>query len=232
MNERFVQECQRAVFLLEAGQPVESLLGEKLPLFPGEGKPRRPPLRYLQPRKRKANAPKQASTQPSVSQHSTQSSVSQFSVGVMQASTASGFPDPAAASMSFPEFLERMRLNATNGGGVRRQPPSPTPSHQPKPVSDQVNDVYYPTIPWTTTKGSQVADRSNLASEASSVSMLHNAIQWQSSVGRYSSSASPDKAKLALGLVDDVYDPRMLSQGPRFARRSRPGQAGRTASFM
>lgn len=218
---------------------MDSLFGEKLPLFPGEGKPRRPPLRYLQPRKRKANAPKQASTQSSVSQHSTgvmqQSSVSQHSNGVMQPSTASGFPDPAAAPMSFPEFLERMRLNhsATNGGGVRRQPPSPTPSHQPKLVSsDQVNDVYYPTIPWTTKGSSQVADRSNLASEASSVSMLHHAVQWQSSIGRYSSSASPDKAKLALGLVDDVYDPRFLSQGPRFAKRSRPGQGGRTASFM
>ncbi|KAG8892907.1 hypothetical protein FRC01_013889, partial [Tulasnella sp. 417] len=31
VNERFVQECQRAVFLLEAGQPVDSLLGQKLP---------------------------------------------------------------------------------------------------------------------------------------------------------------------------------------------------------
>lgn len=217
VDERFIQECQRAVSLLEAGQPVDSLLGEQLPLFPGEGRPRRPPLRYLQPKKRKSNArgPAPAST-----------SISQTSTGSMQQqrSTTSGFPDPAASSISLSEFLERMRLNRSTTPSVRRQPPLTT-NHQPKSFSEQVDDVYNPYLPWI--KDSQSAGRQPQAvtAEASGARVVSpqtgGGVEWQSSTSR-----PAHRPKSVAESVNDLHYPsRIFSKAQQSIARQPPKES-------
>ncbi|KAG8951400.1 hypothetical protein FRC04_006171 [Tulasnella sp. 424] len=221
VNERFIQECQRAVSLLEAGQPVDSLLGEQLPLFPGEGKPRRPPLRYLQPKKRKSNARGPASP--------TSTSISQTSAGSMQQqrSTTSGFPDPTASSISLAEFLERMRLNRSTTPATpsaRRQPPTTT-NHQPKSFDEQINDVYYPALPWLQDSQSTGRQPQSVTAETSGMSVVYpqtgGGVEWQSSTSR-----PAHRPKSVAESVNDLHYPsRIWSKAQQSITRQPPKES-------